>query len=70
MLLYITHLNLEELEEIELGEPCQLFKSNERNKNCALKLTIFYLFGHKLSWATAPLSGAMNVRCIPLHLTK
>ena len=44
---------LEESEGIELGEPCQLFKSNEKNKICALKLTIFYLYGHKLSWATA-----------------
>ena len=44
--------NFEELEGIKLREPCQLFKSNERNKKLCTKVD-YFLFGHKLSWATA-----------------
>ena len=43
---------MEELEGIKLGEPCQLFKSNERNKNLCTEVD-YFLLGHKLSWATA-----------------
>ena len=43
-------------------------------ENCTLKLTIFYfLFGHKLSWATAYFvrcNGIFKYLTIPLHLTK
>ena len=34
---------IEELEGIELGKPCQRFKSNGETENCAPKFTIFYL---------------------------
>ena len=44
--------NIEELEGIKLGEPCQLFKSNERNKKLCTKVD-YFLLGHKLSWTTA-----------------
>ena len=33
-------------------EPCQLFKSNEKNKKLCTKVD-YFLLGHKLSWATA-----------------
>ena len=36
-----------------MGEACQLFKSNERNRKLCTKLDYFLLFGHKLSWAIA-----------------
>ena len=48
----ITHRNLEKLEGIILKKPCQLCKSNEKNKNFCTKVD-YVLLGHKLSWATA-----------------
>ena len=56
-----TISSIEELQEIELGEPCQLFKSNERNRKLCTKID-YFLCGHKLSWATA--------HFISLHLLK
>ena len=47
-----TISSIEELQGIELGEPCQLFKSNERNRKLCIKVD-YFLFGHKLLWATA-----------------
>ena len=44
--------SIKELEGIELGEPCQLFKSNERNRKLCTKVD-YFLFGHKLSCAIA-----------------
>ena len=56
----------EELEGIDFGEPCQLFKSNERNRKICTKVG-YFLFGHKLSWATAHF---IRYNGIPLHLMK
>ena len=42
--LHVVHFLLfEELEGIKLGEPCQLFKSNERNKKLCTKVDYFFL---------------------------
>ena len=43
---------IEGLKGIKLGEPCQLFKSNEKNKKLCTKVD-YFLLGNKLSWATA-----------------
>ena len=49
MLLHISIIK--QLEGIELGEPFQLFKSNEKNKKLCTKVD-YFLFEHKLLWAT------------------
>ena len=68
--------NIKELEGIELGEPCQLFNFNERNRTLCTKVDCF-LFEHKLSWATAHFfrcnlnhSLMKNIEISKLHVTK
>ena len=58
----LKHVSKEELEGIELGEPCKLFKLNERNRKLCTKVD-YFLLGYKLSWATAHFVRCNGIKC-------
>ena len=60
--------DFQELEGIELGKPCQLFKLNERNRTLCTEVDYFYYLSTGFRGLLPTSSGAME--SIALHLTK